>query len=217
MLQSKDYKHLIITPTKSGTISLEAVLVKKGYTFTYPRHTWKIEDRVCPELQQVHMMIRHPHLRLLSMYHFAIVRENTYILKMAKHGFKDFCVQWADKRDRMLNVGLGVKGINWLLLYDDYLRLIHSQLKEAAADHVKVYTYRLEKEGQKQMLRSLLPNDEVPQDQVVKNDSSKHFEAPIEHYWNKETFAIIGDRLDADLRLSGYRSKDALTLYKAKP
>lgn len=195
MILSVDERVAIMTPTKTGTRSLEAALVKGGaerFFVQMPRHA----PTAPPRFSKVFVAIRHPHARLVSMWGYGRRSPHGWFIGKVEGSFEAFVEAWTTCRDAM-KIG---KHHDWTSLMSDYVD---------ANSGRKPRVFRLEDDSVNAIQRALLKLG-YPITITEKHvNGSSHDQ--WESYWTKRALDTIGDRLDPDLDLGSYiRPKRAL-------
>lgn len=186
MLLANDHKAVVLTPTKTGTFSLESSLHGRGFERTMPRHR-----RDIPEPwhgADVYLLIRNPYARLVSAYKYGIVHKHSLLLRWGEHGFEAFCENWATARDNG-------KSLDWTTLYSEYIE------QAQQTNPCRVSYFKLEDDGVAGLAAHL--KKQYPDIPVVNRriNTSDKVETPL---WTREALAAIGDRLLPDMARGNY-------------
>jgi hypothetical protein len=198
MILADNKKFVVPTPTKTGTFSLESSLSRNGFGVIMPRHRRRIPDGW--HGAEVVLMCRHPFARLVSMYRYGIVHGHSWLLTAAggreaiaqseAKSFTTFCQTWARYRDE------NQRALDWVSLYVDYVAASKETNK-------KVTVIKLEDDG----VHGLLDHVGLGHlaDKNINRSHDKFARPSWERMWTRKTVDIIGNRVDADLKLGNYK------------
>lgn len=192
MILSDNRSLAILTPTKTGTMSLEKALGGRGFFVKMPRHARHIPEDYARPLSNVAVIVvaRHPHDRMVSMYRFGLSRmsASSWFYRLDMSTFEGFLRGWAEQRDRG-------RRTDWTSTISDYVR-------EAKAARHPVYVLDAVALGTRGFAAHLEPyvpgiRDAAPAVHV--NASGKL--ADRKKWWTRAAHRVVGDRLDEDLKL----------------
>ena len=185
MLLSNDKRFVILTPTKTGTFSLEAALKERGgWEQRMPRHGMEIPKAW--HKATVLVMCRNPYHRLVSMYHYGKVKKHSRLLKWGQHGFPAFVRNWLDARAKG-------KPHDWVTLVSEYL-------DAARETNLATECYPLEEQGVKHILQRL----GCPELERHNNRSADRFTERPQDLWTPELVRLARPVLLRDIRLGNY-------------
>lgn len=196
MIHSKDRKTVIVTPTKTGTKSLEATLKSVGWDVVMPRHAWQIKE--CKwAVRTIVLPIRHPYKRLQSMYFFGLATNHSTLLGWGAGGFDLFLANWAREKERR-------KSPYWTMTYSDYHTSLQQQIQDRTNhfhDCIRFVLPRLE-DGHADLLHNclLLPN--VSERHVNKTKLAKPVNT--EALWTRSNIKTVEKLLAPDMALGRY-------------
>lgn len=199
MIIRPDGRLVVLTPTKTGTRSLEAALSEQGWAVVMPRHGRVLPDAVLLKPRatiRVFITIRNPYARLLSAYTYGRAQGYSgWFLGKAEGSFLTFLRAWARDVDERL---LRLRHHDWLTPQADYYL--------SAMDYTEnVKLLKLEDGGTRGMLEAIRKHDRKVRPVEEHRNRSKSMEGKAwEEVWEIKHLDAVGSRLDRDLDLGGY-------------
>lgn len=193
MLISPDRSQVILTPTKTGTKSLEAAFTKHGWTAHMPRHDRRLPIGIRGRAR-CSVIIRNPYDRLRSMYTFGLHTKHSTLLRWAtfsdskEASFEFFLHNWLAARR-------GRKNPDWTTTYSEYLQ--HAQGECRDGTMVTVFKIEL---GTGPILKMFkLP----PEERHVNRSADKKVPKPP-MYWTGKNVDMVAEVLEDDMELGSY-------------
>jgi len=189
MILKNDQTIVIVTPTKTGTFSLESCFrTQSDYSIIKPRHRHTLPDYSAWPEAVVIIPIRHPFARIFSAYMWT--RGNYSRIWHDAVNFEEFCVRWRDAFDNKRNH-------DWTWRYCDYVNY-HAERGRS------VELFKLERNGVAQILDRC--NVDVAPRHI--NKTSKDVPREQRPHWrdhfNMNCYRLLLDPLQPDLDLGAY-------------
>lgn len=179
--------HIVFTPTKSGTMSLEAALKQFGWAQRMPRHSSEPLQWMTGPLQS-HLVLRNPYSRLKSMYTYGLLKNHPTLVKFAgTGGFTGFIKSWIENRHS------SKRNHDWTSTYSDYFNRLGQDERVST-----ITTHRIE-DGSSSIVKHLTGNDIA---EVVRNTSAERVD--VEAVWTVERVELVQAELLDDCHLGGY-------------
>lgn len=178
---------VIFTPTKSGTMSLEAALKKLGWHQRMPRHGSQLLHWMDGQYH-AHLILRNPYHRLRSMFTYGLLKNHPTLVGWAQgRCFTTFLRSWVENRNS------NRPNHDWTTRYIDYYQACGRD------DRItRLTTHRIE-DGTARIVKELTGLDI---DEVVKNTSAERVEADV--VWTDERISIVALELEDDCKLGDY-------------
>lgn len=185
MITNKSFTTVIVTPTKTGTKSMESALKSQGWEVFMPRHASVIPEAYKYNGLKVFLTIRNPYSRLVSMYRFGIVTNHSYLLRMGMLGFDSFCENWV----RSLKTH---KPHDWAMTYSNYLDALLRQ------GYMGTRVLKIEK-GTAAALKAV---GAAPVERHVNKSHDRPTSPTV--YWTKANLKVVGPAVQEDCERFGY-------------
>lgn len=188
---------IVFTPTKSGTMSLEAALKQFGWQQRMPRHASKPLAWMDGSIR-AHLILRNPFARLKSMYTYGILKNHPTLVRFAEtddKGFTGFLKGWLD------NFHSTKRNHDWTMRYVDYFNAL------AQDDRVAVITTHRIEDGVTSIVRDLTGQSVA---EIVKNTSAERVN--VEAVWTVERVELVQKELLDDCQMGGYTLPECMAV-----